>query len=127
MSPGPPLGRVYGLRVSPAPSLASVRALVIAHSPVHYEDGDMRRAYRVTRVALLALLVVGSVALLSRLVVTGLFVALVSADPLLVGGFNALVTVAGSAGVLGTLWLRRHARRRLRRRRARLSRRPERL
>lgn len=110
-----------------APSLADVRVLAVSYSPLHYEDGDMRRAYRWTRAALLALLVVGSVALLSRLVLTSLFVTFVSTDPLLVGVFNAAVTVLGSGAVFALMWAHRSARRRLRYRRARRSARPDRL
>lgn len=110
-----------------APSFADFRLLVVTYSPLHYEDGDMRRAYRFTRAALLALLVVGSVALLSRLVLTSLFVALVSMDPLLVGAFNAVVTVVGSGVVFGVVWAHRRARRRLRYRQARRASRPDRL
>ena len=110
-----------------APSIADLRLLVVTYSPLHYEDGDMRRAYRFTRVAILALLVVGSVALLSRLVLTSLFVAYVSMDPLLVGTFNAAVTVLGSGAVFGVAWTHRRARRRLRYRRARRAAHPDRL
>jgi hypothetical protein len=92
------------------PSSADVRAYLARRSPLHYEDGDMRRDYDWTRAALAGLLAAGLVALACRLVLTGLFVTLVSAEPVLVIAFNASVTilVGGSLLLAGI-----HARRRV--------------
>ncbi|WP_227355396.1 hypothetical protein [Haladaptatus salinisoli] len=109
--------------VSPPPRVGvdDLKATVTARSPIHFERGDMRRDYGRTRALLTAAAVVGSLALSVRVLLTGLFVVFVSTDLLLVGLFNACVTVLVGRWVLvsGTAprTLPRRARRLVRNRR----------
>ncbi|WP_227375731.1 hypothetical protein [Haladaptatus halobius] len=84
----------------PRVGVVDLKASVTARSPVHFEPGDMRRDYGWTRALLTAAAVVGSLALSVRVLLTGLFVVFVSTDLLLVGLFNACVTVLVGRWVL---------------------------
>ena len=76
------------------------RQAVVTYSPVHFARGDMRREYGWTRALLTAAATVAGVALVFRVVLTGLFVTLVSADVSLVVLFNLCVSL-----LLGRLFL----------------------
>lgn len=101
------------------PSLRStVTRWLAGRSSYLYAPGDMRRAYRWTRDALLALAAVVGLVLLGRLVLTTLFVTQVSGAPPLVAAFNLGLTVAATATVAGLALARRRIRRWWRHRRA---------
>ena len=88
--------------------------LLVAVSPVHYDRGDMRRAYRLTRTVVALLAVLGSL-LACRLAFTWLFVTAVTADPALVAAFNLAVSMlAGAIFAVATVCRARLARRRRR-------------
>jgi hypothetical protein len=70
-----------------------LKSTFVTRSPVHFEYGDMRRAYGWTGAMLTAGATVVGVALTLRVLLTGLFVALITADVLPVIGFNACMTV----------------------------------
>jgi hypothetical protein len=92
--------------------LAAGRHRALAASPLHYEDGDMRRNYDWLRAALAAGVTAVLVIALSRVVLTGLFVAFVSADPSIAVGFNlglAMLT-SGVLAVSALVRLWRHVR-----------------
>lgn len=85
---------------------------VVAVSPVHFDRGDMRGAYRVTR-TVVDLLVVLAALLLARLGLTWLFVTVVTTHPPLVAAFNLTVSVsAGAVLAVATVCRTRLARRR---------------
>ncbi|WP_246986407.1 hypothetical protein [Halorientalis marina] len=86
--------------------------LLVGVSPVHYDRGDMRRAYRLTRAAAALLAVLGAL-LAGRLGLTWLFVAAVAADPSLVAAFNLGISVlAGAVLAVATVCRDRLGRRR---------------
>jgi hypothetical protein len=85
---------------------------VVAVSPVHFDRGDMRGAYRLTR-TVLDLLVVLAALLFARLALTWLFVTVVTTRPPLVAAFNLGVSVAaGAVLAVATVCRSRLARRR---------------
>lgn len=81
-------------------TLARWRRSAFARSPVHYEPGDMRRDYEWTRAALTAGVVATGSAVAGRLLLTGLFVAFVTANPALVAAFNLAISLLGAASLL---------------------------
>ncbi|MFC4549211.1 hypothetical protein, partial [Halorussus sp. GCM10023401] len=91
-----------GLR--PDLSRDRLRTALVSLSPIHYRDGDMRRDYGWTRAICSALLVAGALALGVRLVLTLLFVALVTTDAPVVALFNFCLSL-----VVGRLLLDEHA------------------
>ena len=102
-------------------SRRACRRLVVAVSPVHFDRGDMRGAYRLTR-TVLDLLVVLALLLVGRLVLTGLFVTVVTTRPPLVAAFNLGVSVAAGAVLAVATVCRTHLARRRRIAEARLDR-----
>ncbi|WP_089872173.1 hypothetical protein [Halogranum rubrum] len=73
--------------------LHRVRRALLSRSPYYFARGDMRREYGWTRALLTAGATVAGVALAFRLVLTGLFVTLVSAEISLVLLFNVCVSL----------------------------------
>ncbi|SEP24119.1 hypothetical protein SAMN04487948_12560 [Halogranum amylolyticum] len=90
-----------------------LRRALFAHSPLHFARGDMRREYGWTRALLTAGATVAGVALLSRLLLTGLFVTLVSADVPLVVLFNLCVSLLLGRTLLGVVDTEPRTRRRV--------------
>lgn len=83
--------------------LRRLRRAAFARSPVHFARGDMRREYGWTRALLTAGATVAGVALVFRLVLTGLFVTLVSADVSLVVLFNLCISLLLGRVFLGVV------------------------
>lgn len=77
----------------PARTGASVRAAVLSRSPIYFDPGDMRREYGWRRALLTAAGTLVIVALGIRLLLTGLFVILVSNDISLIVAFNLCATL----------------------------------
>ncbi len=81
------------VRTPSSVGLDDLRAFTLTRSPIHFEDGDMRRDYGWTRAFLTAAALVGVFAFSLRLVLTGLFVTFVTSDLVFVALFNVSVTV----------------------------------
>jgi hypothetical protein len=77
----------------PRRRLREARHAVLSRSPYYFARGDMRREYGWMQALLTAGATVAAVALAFRLVLTGLFVTLVSADISLVFLFNVCVSL----------------------------------
>lgn len=87
--------------VTPSIGLPTIRETVISRSPAHFKRGDMRQAYGWTSAILTAAAVVGVLALVLRVLLTGLFVTFITSDLLVVVGFNVCVTVVVGRWLVG--------------------------
>ena len=86
----------------------------VTRSPIHFEYGDMRRAYGWTEAMLTAGATLAGIVIPLRVLLTGLFVAFITADVLPVVVFNVCMTVVVGRWLLGTVRIR-PAKRRLER------------
>lgn len=81
------------------------------HTSFLYGPGDMRRAYRWTRDALVALLLVAGLILVWRLAVTTVFITHVSPDPSAIVFFNMALSGTVAGILVGRSTIRRRVRR----------------
>lgn len=73
--------------------IGGIKETFVARSPVHFERGDMRRAYGWTRTILTAAAVALALGMSLRVLLTGLFVAFITSELLPVIVFNVCVSV----------------------------------
>jgi hypothetical protein len=78
----------------------------VTRSPIHFEYGDMRRAYGWTGAMLTAGAMVGALVITLRVLLTGLFVAFITTDILPVIVFNVCMTVVVGRWLLGEVRIR---------------------
>jgi len=78
----------------------------VTRSPIHFEYGDMRRAYGWTEAMLTAGATLVGIVIPLRVLLTGVFVAFITADVLPVVVFNVCMTVVVGRWLLGTVRIR---------------------
>lgn len=83
-----------------------LRKTFVTRSPIHFEYGDMRRAYGWTGAMLTAGATVVGVVITLRVLLTGLFVAFITANVLSVVVFNVCMTVVVGRWLLGRVRIR---------------------